>query len=202
MSQGPPTPVPVRTAQQVIDTAIAENRRSEFVCFLLIVGFVLFGAWVILNGVQTGNGVVTVAGSATAALFWPALRHAIRIRETNMIIRLFEIPLAAAKTSREASAAIIMVFRNRFQSGEGHAADGLVRRVVRPAALGRIGCPGTGPRAGRREHYIGSAGLPRRPSGNPGQCQRGGLGCSDRGKRFSRPASGGCPARYLSSVMS
>jgi hypothetical protein len=123
MPPGSPSPTPSRSAQEVIDTAIRENQISERMCLGLIAVFVVLGVVVVIIGAVQGNGLVAAAGSGTAALFWPALRQAVRIRETNMLLRLFEVPLNSAKTSREASVAIIMVFRNRFHTGDDHAAD-------------------------------------------------------------------------------
>jgi hypothetical protein len=103
----PPGPQPgLRTAREVIDAAIRENRQWEWVSLGLTVGFAAVGLVVLGVGTYQGSGPVALAGSVTAALFWPALRNAVAIRRENIRIRLFEIPLALAQTSAQAAEAV------------------------------------------------------------------------------------------------
>lgn len=122
MPEDTPAPESIpRSGRELIDIAIRENRTGEYFCYGLIALFVVIGLTGVIVGMIRGDGVVAVAGTGTAALFWPALRRAERIRETNILIRLLEMPLSAARTSREASTAIIGAFRKRFDPGGSDA---------------------------------------------------------------------------------
>ncbi|QJW94443.1 hypothetical protein [Frigoriglobus tundricola] len=67
-----------RSVQAVIDEAIAEGRRWERLCYALVMFFILLGSVVLLVGVVRESGLVALAGSVFAGLFWPALRYAER----------------------------------------------------------------------------------------------------------------------------
>jgi hypothetical protein len=95
-----------RSAQQLIDQAIAENRLGERLCYILVVVFVVIGIGVIIWGASAGQGVVSIAGSIASLLFWPAMREARQIRKENMAIRLLEDPLSRAETAEEAARAL------------------------------------------------------------------------------------------------
>jgi hypothetical protein len=111
-----------RLARKVIDDAIKENRCAEFFCYGLIVIFVGVGLLVIGIGVYNGSGLVSIAGSVAAALFWPALKHAVAIRQTNMSVRLLEVPLEKASTAGEAAIAIKNAFVSKFGKGSSDVA--------------------------------------------------------------------------------
>jgi hypothetical protein len=102
----PAQPHAPRTAREVIDVAIRENRPWEWVSFGLTIGFAVVGLVVLGVGAYQGNGLVALAGSVAGALFWPALRNAVAIRRANIGIRLLEVHLAYAKTAQQAADAI------------------------------------------------------------------------------------------------
>ncbi len=73
-----------RTAQQVIDQLIRENRPWEWFCFGSAAALVLVGLAVIVRAIFVPQSdVLTVVGGVATALFWPALAHARRIRKEN-----------------------------------------------------------------------------------------------------------------------
>ena len=82
---------PPRTAEQVIDQAISENKFSAY----LLYGFAL-------------------AGGVASGLFWPAMNQARQIRRENIAIRLLERPLSMADTSNEAANALKDFFVTTF----------------------------------------------------------------------------------------
>jgi len=100
------SPSAPRSARDVIDQAIRENRSWERLCFAFVVGLLLAGAAILLQGIVSGEGVVVASGAAVAALFWRPLRYAIEIRAANMRIRLFELALSVAKNGKEAASLI------------------------------------------------------------------------------------------------
>jgi hypothetical protein len=105
-----------RTAREVIDQAIRENRLGEWLCYLFAVVFVAVGIGVLVFGAVKGEGVVSIAGTITSVLFWPAMREARQIRKENMAIRLLEFPLSAAGTAKAAAEALREAFLTNFVS--------------------------------------------------------------------------------------
>src|SRR5438874_8086606 len=80
-----------RTAKQVIDQAIKENRRGEWLCYGFATVFVLAGLAVIGKSLLTEQSAWSTAiGAAVSALFWPAVSAARLIRRENLAIRLLE----------------------------------------------------------------------------------------------------------------
>jgi hypothetical protein len=77
-----------RSAREVIDQAIRENRRSEWLLYFFAVLFVTVGLSVLVYGVARGEAVSTLAGLVSSALFWPAMTSARRTRKENIAIRL------------------------------------------------------------------------------------------------------------------
>ena len=64
----PPTPSAPRTAREVIDAAIRENRSWEWVSFGLTVAFAVVGLVVLAVGAYQGNGLVALAGTVAGAV--------------------------------------------------------------------------------------------------------------------------------------
>ena len=106
-----------RSAKEVIDQAIRDNRPWEYLCYGLVLLFALLGASVIITGLVMGNIALAVVGAATSYLLWPALSNARVIRRENLLLRLFEAPLSRASTARGAAEALrdllVHVFTNR-----------------------------------------------------------------------------------------
>lgn len=100
MADGSGTPKK-RTVQSVIDAAVGEGRRWEILCYFLVGLFVLLGTVVLVVGVARESGLVALAGSVFASLFWPALRYADGVRRDLVRTRLYELPLTKAKTAED-----------------------------------------------------------------------------------------------------
>jgi hypothetical protein len=90
-----------RSVQAVIDEAIAEGRRWELLCYGLVIFFVLVGFAVLVVGAVRESGLVSLAGSLFAALFWPALRYADGVRRDLVRTRMYKMALAKAATADE-----------------------------------------------------------------------------------------------------
>lgn len=103
-----------RTAQQVIDQAIAENKISEYLLYGFATAFVLCGMIALIVGVVRREGLVSLAGGVASALCFPAMRQARQIRRENIAIRLLERPLSMAGTSRDAADALKQFFVDTF----------------------------------------------------------------------------------------
>lgn len=107
-----------RTAKEVIDQAIRENRSGMALLYFAIV-FVSVGVFVIVWGAVAGQGLVSIAGSIAGILFWPALREAWQIRRENMAIRLLESPLSMSSTAKAAAEALREAFMSVFVNRKG-----------------------------------------------------------------------------------
>ena len=107
-----------RTAQEVIDQAIQDNRAWEWLLFALVILFPVVGIGVMLRGAYDGNGLTALAGSTASSLFWPAIAKAMKIREANQAFRAMEIALNKATTAQEAADIIARLFVSR-DNGRG-----------------------------------------------------------------------------------
>ncbi len=119
MSTDSPKP-PSRTAREVIDAAIHENRWWEWLCFVLIVVCLVVGVTIIVVGAVREQGVVALSGTLFSALFWPALSYATGIRRENVAVRLLEFPLSQARTEKQSAEAIRDVFSEVLGKRSSH----------------------------------------------------------------------------------
>lgn len=121
-----------RSAKQVIDQLIKENRWWEGLCFGSACVFVLLGAGVIIRAMLLEQSdVLTVVGGACGFLTWPSLAHARRIRKENQALRLLEIPLGKAETAEKAADMIREMFIKVFVERRGQPHD---RQALRSGA--------------------------------------------------------------------
>jgi hypothetical protein len=104
-----------RSAKEIIDQAIAENRWNERLCYLFAVVFVTSGTATLIFGLIQGNGIISWAGAVANLLYFPAMKQAREIRKENFAIRLLEVPLSASKTSKDAAEALTEFFGKAFQ---------------------------------------------------------------------------------------
>lgn len=109
-----------RTAKQVIDQLIKENRWWEWFGFIAVGVFLMVGVGVIFRAmIVDQSDVLTVVGGACNFLIWPSLVHARRIRKENQMMRLLEIPLGNAETAEKAADMIHEMFVKVFVEGKG-----------------------------------------------------------------------------------
>ncbi len=92
-----------RTAGEVIDKAIAENRVGEWLLYVLATLFAVVGLTVIVLAMVSRQPVVAVAGSIASIMFWPAVNSARQTRKEGIAIRLLEAPLSRADTAKDAA---------------------------------------------------------------------------------------------------
>lgn len=103
-----------RSAKDIIDQAINENRFGERLLYGFATIVVLVGAGAIVAGIVSKSGLVALAGAIASSLFVPAMNAARRTRRENISIRLLEAPLSRAETATEAADALRKVFYNLF----------------------------------------------------------------------------------------
>lgn len=93
-----------RSAKAVIDAAVEEGAKWERMCFVFVAltGFVSLG--VMVGGAIMREGVVALAGGiGGAGLVGSLLAYINAVRRDKVRVRLYEIPLALAKTGPEAA---------------------------------------------------------------------------------------------------
>jgi hypothetical protein len=110
--------IPPRSTQAVIDQALAENRGGLILCYILATVAAAAGIFALVWGCIHGSPGEALAGTGTSALCWPAMHYARSIRHTNLMIRLLEIPLSNAKTSKEAAADLRKAFLSAAMPSE------------------------------------------------------------------------------------
>jgi hypothetical protein len=107
--------VRARTAQEVIDQAVRENRFGEFFLYALAGLFAAVGLSVLVWGMFHREALISVAGSVATALFWPAMTSARRTRKESLAIRLLESPLSRADTAKDAAEMLRKFFDELFR---------------------------------------------------------------------------------------
>jgi hypothetical protein len=108
-----------RSAQEVIDTAIKENRPNEYLLYAFALLFVGLGTGSFIYSVWTGHWALSIGSAIESGLFYPALNAVQKIRRENQKIRLLELALTNAKTAEEAAAALKQVFLQEFSDNKG-----------------------------------------------------------------------------------
>jgi hypothetical protein len=114
--RAPELPALPRTANQVIDQAIEDNKFTEHLLNGFAIVFVACGLLTLIAGAIRNESLVTIAGAVATSLFYPAMRQARQIRRENIAIRLLESPLSKAETSHEASIAVKEFFSDTFKA--------------------------------------------------------------------------------------
>lgn len=104
-----------RTAREVVDMAIAENRFSERLLYGFSCFFVGIGLSVLVGAMLNREPIIALAGAISSSLFWPAYTSARKIRKENIAIRLLEAPLSRADTAKDASI-MLQGFFNDFMT--------------------------------------------------------------------------------------
>ena len=107
-------PVAKRSAQQIIDTAIRENRANEYLLYIFAIVFVALGTSGFIYSLSSNHWTLSIGSALESGLFYPALRAVQQIRRENQQIRLLEIPLNNAATADDAAEALSKMFLKGF----------------------------------------------------------------------------------------
>jgi hypothetical protein len=103
-----------RTAQEVIDAAIRENRPNEYILYAFAVLFVGVGTGAFIFSLLAGHWTLTIGSALESGLFYPAMNMVQKIRRENQKIRLLELALTNAVTADDAAAALHKIFAHEF----------------------------------------------------------------------------------------
>jgi len=112
-----------RTASEVIDLAIAENRPGERLLYGFSIVFVGVGLSVLIWSMVIRAPILGACGTLASALFWPAMTSARRTRKETLAIRLLEAPLSRADTAKEAAEMLQHLFREIFRDKQQDGAQ-------------------------------------------------------------------------------
>jgi hypothetical protein len=99
-----------RSAKDIIDQTINDNKASEWLLYGYATLFVFAGTTALIWGMVVGEAVVSLAGAISGGMFFPAMKQARSIRKENIAIRLLEAPLSIAETSGAAAEALRKAF--------------------------------------------------------------------------------------------
>jgi hypothetical protein len=105
----------MRTAKDVIDQAIKDNRVPEYLLYTFASIFVLVGTALIAVAFYNGTSISAIAGVLLDGLAWPAVRMTRAIRQQNLMLRMLEVPLSKAKTAEEAANMLTETFEKHFK---------------------------------------------------------------------------------------
>jgi hypothetical protein len=114
----------MRTAAEVIDQAIKENRFPEYLLYGFAALFILTGELLIGYALFRGSGLIAVSGVALNGLAWPAYYATRQIRAENLMLRMLEVPLMKAHTAKEAADMLTDVFRTHFNRQASNQSGG------------------------------------------------------------------------------
>ena len=92
-----------RSAKDVIDAALQDNSSWEWLCYIAVILLIATGLAGFVTGIILGRDLVAIGGAGVTALVWPALRFAGRLRDANIRIRMYELPLSRADTADDAA---------------------------------------------------------------------------------------------------
>src|SRR5579875_4212172 len=107
--------MPSRTAQEVIDQAIQENKAGEFLLYGISTAAALVGLGILVFATLNLQPVIAIAGTVCTSLFWPAMKLARQTRKENIALRLLEAPLSKAGTATAAAEMLRQVFLDIFR---------------------------------------------------------------------------------------
>ena len=96
-----------RSAQEVIDQLIRENKPNEHTLYAFAMIFVGLGTGCFIYSVITGHWALSIGSAFETGLFYPAMNAVQKIRRENQTIRLLELALTNASTAEDAAAAAL-----------------------------------------------------------------------------------------------
>lgn len=107
-------PTRKRSAQEVIDAVVRENRGNEYLLYGFAILFVALGTGSFVYALISGHWTLSIGSALESGLFYPAMRAVQQIRKENQKIRLLEIALNHASSADDAAAALHKAFSKEF----------------------------------------------------------------------------------------
>jgi hypothetical protein len=103
-----------RTAEEVIDAAIRENRPNEYLLYAFAILFVVLGTGSFIFSIWLGHWTLSIGSALETGLFYPAMSAVQKTRRENQKIRLLELALTNASTAAEAATVLHRAFAHEF----------------------------------------------------------------------------------------
>jgi hypothetical protein len=116
-------PAHQRSAYDVINAALGENRPNEYILYGFAILFVILGTGAFVFSMLSHQWTLSIGAALESGLFYPAMRQVDKIRHENQKIRMLEIPLGNAKTADEAAASLNEAFKDEFNVREKERND-------------------------------------------------------------------------------
>ena len=107
--------IPTRSAQEVITSAINENKLNEYLLYAFALLTFLVGTAIIIWSLIEKQPIATLAGAVESALFAPAVYYMRQLRRENLKLRMIEVPLSLAKSANEARTLITELFSKELR---------------------------------------------------------------------------------------
>lgn len=101
-----------RSSKEVIDDAIRENTKAEWIMYVISLVIVAAGVFLLIKGAIDKSPLEATSGAVASALFIPAMRYTRQIRKENIAIRLMEAPLSRVDTAQEASQMLSLIAKD------------------------------------------------------------------------------------------
>ena len=109
-----------RTPKEVIDQAIREGHPGLWLAYISIMVSLGGGVFGLLEASRNQQPLVAVLGGLMSLCIWPSMQHALSVRKQNVALRLLEIPLSQAQSSKELAQLLRDFFREAyFRTGGG-----------------------------------------------------------------------------------
>ena len=104
----------MRTTTDIINQAISENRKPEWLLYAFATIFVITGEVIVGWAMSSHSPFTASIGVVLNGLAWPAFRETRAIRAENLMLRMLEVPLAQAQTADEAAKMLTERFSRHF----------------------------------------------------------------------------------------
>ena len=117
-SPAPPAPPRPRTPREVIDAAIGENRKWDWLCYGLVMAFAAVGLGAVAFGALNNQMWPTIGGSVTTVVFLAPLYTAYRLWRENVALRVLEASLSDPKEAKATFEAFRLVYLARYKKGK------------------------------------------------------------------------------------
>lgn len=110
-------PVTPRSAGEIIDLALRENAKAEYVFMWISGSMAVVGLGLLLWSALARNGILAISGISASSICAYGMRSLWRIRTSRYALRLAELLLEKAATADEAANVLIKVVDTVFKSG-------------------------------------------------------------------------------------
>jgi hypothetical protein len=106
-----------RTPQELIDGAISENKKWDWLCFVLVCILSLLAIGGIVYGTIQNQWTAGVGAGVATLGFWPCLQYVREVRRENVALRVLEASLSDPKEAKATFETLRRVYVSRCKKG-------------------------------------------------------------------------------------